>query len=157
MRKMSGYILALSIGVVLAAGVTFVGMKKQNEAAAEAGARCTNPVVRKGRTFEVCVNDMMSFYHLNKSLPQLEVTVSAEEPIRARPITVTELVKDNVFLFIPGNNQELSDDDLLHYELRNLGQRFRIADVEIKENSCNAGHDLVVKGIEYAYIIVTPK
>ena len=157
MRKMSGYILALSIGVVLAAGVTFVGMKKQNEAAAEAGARCTDPVVRKGRTLEVCVYDMMSFYHLNKSLPQLEVTVSAEEPIRARPIPVTELVKDNVFLFTPGDRQEVSDDDLLHYELRNLGERFRITNVEIKVNSRDAGHGLMINGIEYAYIIVAPK
>ena len=157
MSKMSRTIAVVSALAILVVVVGSYVMKKEDEARAEARVRCVDPAVRKGGTLEVCVAEMMWFYHMNKRLPQLEVAVSAEESSPVRQTTLTELVKGNIFLFTPGEGQELSDDDLLQYELRNLGERFRITDLEIKENSRDAGHGLVVPGIEYAYIIVTPK
>lgn len=157
MRKTVSIVAFVSALAILVVVVGSYVMKKEGEARAEARVRCADPAVQKGRTFEACVYDMMSYYLLNKRLPQMEVAVSAEESSPVRQTTLTELVEGNVLLFTPGKGQEVGDDDLLRYTLLNLGDKFRITDVEIKENSRDAGHGLMVPGIEYAYIIVAPK
>ncbi len=117
MRKISIVIASVSALAIIATLVTSYGMMKEDEARVEARVLCADPAIQKGRTLDVCVYDMMSFYHLNKGLPQMEVAVSAEESTPMRQTTLTELVEGNIFLFTPGDRQELSDDDLLRYEL----------------------------------------
>ena len=84
--------------------------------------------------------------------------VVAQQPSPVRLRTLTELVENNVYLFIPGDNSETGDDDQLDRVLQNLGEKYRITGLVITERRRNTtSSGIVLVGITQARIIVEPR
>lgn len=159
MRKHGPQVLAVVAVICFGvAGFFFLNMKWY-EANSEAQTRCVDPTVRKERTVEGCVSEMMLYYHMNSRLPQIGVVVAAQtQPLRAvRPSTITVVVKDNIYLFTPGDDGETSDDVQLDRTLRNMGDKYHITGLVITERRRYSSGNIVLFGIAQVRIIVEPK